>query len=132
MRRHGRASRGLGIDLAVVGPEAPLVAGLGDRLRAAGITSFAPSGDAAMIEGSKEFAKQVMIAAGVPTAQHEACDTIAAAQAAISAIEGQVVVKADGLAAGKGVFVCSSALRRRPLSARASPTAASGAPAAGW
>jgi phosphoribosylamine--glycine ligase len=99
----------LRIDLAVVGPEAPLVAGLGDRLRASGITSFAPSAEAALIEGSKEFAKQVMNAAGVPTARHEACDTIAAAQAAISAMEGRVVVKADGLAAGKGVFVCSSA-----------------------
>jgi phosphoribosylamine--glycine ligase len=103
-------SERLGIDLAVVGPEAPLVAGLGDRLSAAGIASFAPSGEAAMIEGSKEFAKQVMIAAGVPTARHDACDTIAAAQAAIAASDGQVVVKADGLAAGKGVFVCSSAL----------------------
>jgi phosphoribosylamine--glycine ligase len=100
----------LKIDLAVVGPEAPLVAGLGDLLRNAGITSFAPTAEAAMIEGSKEFAKQVMAGAGVPTARHEACDTIAAAQAAIAAMEGQVVVKADGLAAGKGVFVCSSAL----------------------
>jgi len=99
----------LEIDLAVVGPEAPLVAGVGDRLRAAGVTCFAPSADAAMIEGSKEFAKQVMNAAGVPTAHHESCDTIAAAQAAIAAMSGRVVVKADGLAAGKGVFVCSSA-----------------------
>jgi phosphoribosylamine--glycine ligase len=86
--------REAGIDLVVVGPEAPLVAGLADHLRHAGIAVFGPSAAAARIEGSKSFAKDVMHAAGVPTA-----GTLAGAQA-------PCVVKADGLAAGKGVFVC--------------------------
>jgi phosphoribosylamine--glycine ligase len=86
--------REAGIDLVVVGPEAPLVAGLADHLRHAGIAVFGPSAAAAKIEGSKSFAKDVMHAAGVPTA-----GTLAEAQA-------PCVVKADGLAAGKGVFVC--------------------------
>jgi phosphoribosylamine--glycine ligase len=86
--------REAGIDLVVVGPEAPLVAGLADHLRHAGIAVFGPSAAAARIEGSKSFAKDVMHAAGVPTA-----GTLANAQA-------PCVVKADGLAAGKGVFVC--------------------------
>ncbi len=86
--------REAGIDLVVVGPEAPLVAGLADHLRHAGIAVFGPGAAAARIEGSKSFAKDVMHAAGVPTA-----GTLADAQA-------PCVVKADGLAAGKGVFVC--------------------------
>jgi phosphoribosylamine---glycine ligase len=86
--------RALQIDLAVIGPEAPLVAGVGDLLRHAGIAVFGPSGAAARIEGSKRFAKDVLLAAGVPTAE-----TLAAARA-------PCVLKADGLAAGKGVFVC--------------------------
>jgi len=98
----------LRIDLAVIGPEAPLVAGLADRLEAAGITCFGPSAAAAAIEGSKAFAKEVMDAAGVPTASFAICDTPAAAQLAIAEAEGDVVIKADGLAAGKGVFVCES------------------------
>ena len=98
----------LRIDLAVVGPEAPLVAGLVDRLQAAGITCFGPTAAAAAIEGSKAFAKEVMDAAGVPTAGFSICDTPAAAQLAIAEADGNVVIKADGLAAGKGVFVCSS------------------------
>jgi phosphoribosylamine--glycine ligase len=84
----------LGIDLAVIGPEAPLVNGIADELRRAGIAVFGPSAAAARIEGSKTFAKQVMEAADVPSAQ-----SLAVAQA-------PCVVKADGLAAGKGVFVC--------------------------
>ena len=92
----------------MVGPEAPLVAGLGDRLAEAGIACFGPGGAAAQIEGSKLFAKSVMDAAGVPTAGFSMCDTPAAAQLAIAEAEGNVVVKADGLAGGKGVFVCSS------------------------
>jgi phosphoribosylamine--glycine ligase len=98
----------LAADLVVVGPEAPLVAGLGDRLAEAGIACFGPGGAAAQIEGSKLFAKSVMDAAGVPTAGFSVCDTPAAAQLAIAEAEGNVVVKADGLAGGKGVFVCSS------------------------
>ncbi len=87
-------ARDLSIDLAVIGPEAPLVAGVGDELRAAGIAVFGPSASAAEIEGSKSFAKDLMTTAGVATAR-----TLGAAQA-------PCVIKADGLAAGKGVFVC--------------------------
>jgi phosphoribosylamine---glycine ligase len=84
----------LGIDLVVFGPEAPLVAGVADALRHAGVPVFGPSAAAARIEGSKSFAKDVMTAAGVPTA------------AALDEARAPCVVKADGLAAGKGVFVC--------------------------
>ena len=84
----------LRVDLVVVGPEAPLVGGLADELRHRGIAVFGPSADAARIEGSKAFAKDVMEAAGVPTAR-----TLAVARP-------PCVVKADGLAAGKGVWVC--------------------------
>jgi phosphoribosylamine--glycine ligase len=84
----------LGADLVVIGPEAPLVAGVGDTLRRAGLAVFGPSAAAARIEGSKTFAKEVLEAAGVPTAE-----TMAVARP-------PCVVKADGLAAGKGVFVC--------------------------
>ena len=87
-------ARELRIDLVVVGPEAPLVAGLADELRHRGIAVFGPSASAARIEGSKAFAKEVMEAAGVPTAQ-----TLPVAQP-------PCVVKIDGLAAGKGVWVC--------------------------
>jgi len=82
------------IDLVVVGPEAPLVAGLADQLRHAGVAVFGPGAAAARIEGSKSFAKEVMAAAGVPTA------------ASLSVARAPCVVKVDGLAAGKGVFVC--------------------------
>ena len=95
-------------DLVVIGPEAPLVDGLADRLAEAGITAFGPTAAAARLEGSKAFAKSVMDAAQVPTARFAVCDTPAAAQAAIGEADGQVVIKADGLAAGKGVFVCST------------------------
>jgi phosphoribosylamine---glycine ligase len=98
----------LAADLVVVGPEAPLVGGLVDRLSAAGIAAFGPTAAAARIEGSKAFAKAVMDAAGVPTARFTVCDTVSAAHAAIAEADGAVVVKADGLAAGKGVVVCSS------------------------
>jgi phosphoribosylamine---glycine ligase len=87
-------ARSLDADLVVVGPEAPLVSGVADDLRHAGVRVFGPSGDAARVEGSKTFAKDVMRAAGVPTA-----DTLAVARP-------PCVVKVDGLAAGKGVFVC--------------------------
>jgi len=96
-------------DLVVVGPEAPLAAGLGDRIRDAGFACFGPSAAAARLESSKAFAKTVMQTAGVPTARAIVCDTVAAAQAAIAEMGGRVVVKADGLAAGKGVTVCDTA-----------------------
>jgi phosphoribosylamine--glycine ligase len=84
-------------DLVVVGPEGPLVAGVADELRRNGIAVFGPSADAARIEGSKTFAKDVMRAAGVPTAE------------TLSIARTPCVVKADGLASGKGVFVCRTA-----------------------
>lgn len=84
----------IGADLVVVGPEAPLVAGVADELRRSGVAVFGPSAAAARIEGSKSFAKEVMEAAGVPTA------------ATMSEPRPPCVVKVDGLAAGKGVFVC--------------------------
>ena len=87
-------ARQLRADLVVVGPEAPLVAGLADTLRRAGIAVFGPSAAAARLEGSKTFAKDVLLAAGVPTAQ------------ALAVPRAPCVIKADGLAAGKGVFVC--------------------------
>ena len=93
------------VDLVVVGPEGPLVAGVADALRAAGIAVFGPSAAAARIEGSKTFAKQVMAAAGVPTAASDSCTTGDQAAAALAARPGPWVVKADGLAAGKGVLV---------------------------
>ena len=95
----------LGADLVVVGPEAPLVAGVADAVTAAGITCFGPSGQAARLEGSKEFAKDVMAAAGVPTAAAHACSTPDEVAAALDAFGPPYVVKDDGLAAGKGVLV---------------------------
>ncbi len=92
-----------GCDLVVVGPEAPLVAGLVDRLGELGIPAFGPSAAAARLEGSKTFAKEVMEAAGVPTAAWSAVDDVEAGMAAISSYP--VVLKFDGLAAGKGVVI---------------------------
>jgi len=101
-----RAARAHAIDLVVVGPEGPLCAGLEDRLAREGIPVFGPSAAAARIEGSKAFAKEVMAAAGVPTAEHEVFTELEPALAHARARHGRVVVKADGLAAGKGVVVC--------------------------
>jgi phosphoribosylamine--glycine ligase len=95
----------LGVDLVVVGPEAPLVAGVADAVRARGISCFGPSAEAARLEGSKAFAKDVMAAAGVPTARAEVCRTEDEAAAALDAFGAPYVVKDDGLAAGKGVVV---------------------------
>jgi len=97
----------LAADLVVIGPEAPLVAGVADALRAAGISCFGPGRDAAMIEGSKSFAKQVMTAGGVPTAAAVTCRSEPEAAAALDRFGPPYVVKADGLAAGKGVVVTS-------------------------
>jgi phosphoribosylamine--glycine ligase len=96
------------VDLAVVGPEAPLVAGLSDRLAAAGVPVFGPTAAAARLEGSKAFAKEVMAAAGIPTAGHAVFEALEPALAHARALGGRVVVKADGLAAGKGVVVCGA------------------------
>ncbi|MFD4868790.1 phosphoribosylamine--glycine ligase [Streptomyces sp. NPDC058412] len=95
----------LGADLVVVGPEAPLVAGVGDAVRAVGIPVFGPSAEAARLEGSKAFAKDVMASAGVPTARSYVCTTPEEVDAALDAFGAPYVVKDDGLAAGKGVVV---------------------------
>ena len=104
-----RWSRENRIDLVVVGPETPLVAGLVDRLAKEGVPAFGPRAAAAEIEGSKAFAKDVMVAAGIPTAEYAAFTELAPAVAFARARGGRVAVKADGLAAGKGVVVCSGA-----------------------
>ncbi|MFF6998809.1 phosphoribosylamine--glycine ligase [Streptomyces sp. NPDC008313] len=96
---------GLGAELVVVGPEAPLVAGVADAVRAAGIPCFGPSGEAAQLEGSKAFAKDVMAAAGVPTARSYVCTKPEEIDEALDAFGAPYVVKDDGLAAGKGVVV---------------------------
>ena len=95
----------LGVDLVVVGPEAPLVAGVADAVRERGIAVFGPSKDAARLEGSKAFAKDVMAAAGVPTAGSRTCTTPEEVEAALDAFGAPYVVKDDALAAGKGVVV---------------------------
>jgi phosphoribosylamine--glycine ligase len=94
-----------GIELVVVGPEAPLVAGVADALRTRGIAVFGPSAKAAQLEGSKAFAKRIMEAAGVPTGRALRAATIADVDGALDAYGAPYVVKADGLAAGKGVIV---------------------------
>ncbi|WP_298323132.1 phosphoribosylamine--glycine ligase [Haloactinopolyspora sp.] len=95
----------LDADLVVIGPEAPLVAGASDAVRARGIACFGPSARAARLEGSKAFAKEVMAAAGVPTAMAVVCDTPAEVADALDRFGAPFVVKDDGLAAGKGVVV---------------------------
>lgn len=95
----------LGAGLVVVGPEAPLVAGVADAVRARGIPVFGPSAEAARLEGSKAFAKDVMAAAGVPTARSHVCTTPEEVDDALDAFGAPYVVKDDGLAAGKGVVV---------------------------
>ncbi|MBT2445582.1 phosphoribosylamine--glycine ligase [Streptomyces sp. ISL-43] len=100
-----RLATELRADLVVVGPEAPLVAGVADAVRAAGIPVFGPSGEAAQLEGSKAFAKDVMAGAGVPTARSYVCATPEEVDAALDAFGAPYVVKDDGLAAGKGVVV---------------------------
>ncbi len=95
----------LGVDLVVVGPEAPLVAGVADDVRAAGVACFGPSREAARLEGSKAFAKEVMAAAEVPTALAHVCASSPAVGAALDAFGPPYVVKDDGLTGGKGVLV---------------------------
>jgi phosphoribosylamine--glycine ligase len=95
-------------DLTIIGPEAPLCAGLTDALQAEGLRVFGPSRAAAQMEGSKVFAKEVMQAAGVPTARSSAFTDAAQAVAYVRRIGAPIVVKAEGLAAGKGVTVCTT------------------------
>jgi len=95
-------------DLYVIGPEAPLVAGLADELRAAGKLVFGPGADGARLEGSKAWMKDVLVAAGVPTARHGTFTEIEPAFAFLDTLDGLYVVKTDGLAAGKGVVVTTS------------------------
>jgi phosphoribosylamine--glycine ligase len=102
-------ARELKADLVVVGPEVPLVLGLADRLRKEGIAVFGPSAAAAQVEGSKAFTKELLEAAGVDTAEAYAVATLDEAREAIAKLGGRCVVKADGLAAGKGVVVCDEA-----------------------
>ncbi|HET6282078.1 MAG TPA: phosphoribosylamine--glycine ligase [Polyangia bacterium] len=97
------------IDLAVCGPETALCAGMGDAMRAAGVTFFGPSRAAAEIEGSKAYAKKLMARAGVPTAAFGVFEDLARAEDYIDGQAGPVVIKADGLCAGKGVIVTSTA-----------------------
>ena len=97
----------MGADLVVVGPEAPLVAGVADAVRQAGVPVFGPGAAAARLEGSKAFAKEVMAAAGVPTATAVVCSTPEELSAALDRFGAPYVVKDDGLAAGKGVVVTS-------------------------
>lgn len=95
------------IDLVVVGPEDPLAAGLSDRLRAAGIATFGPSAAAAQLEGSKAFSKHFMQRHGIPTAAYAVFEDAAEAHAYVDSLGRACVVKADGLAAGKGVAMCA-------------------------
>jgi phosphoribosylamine---glycine ligase len=107
------AARDRGIDLVVVGPEAPLVAGLVDALESAGIAAFGPRGAAAQIEGSKLFAKQLMEEAGVPTAAHAVLRSKEEALEHLARTSYPVVLKADGLAAGKGVIISTTEAEAR-------------------
>lgn len=101
------AARELAIDLTVVGPEAPLVAGVVDRFRAEGLAIAGPTAEAAQLEGSKSFAKDFMVRAGIPTARYATVTTIEEARRAIDEFGFPVVLKADGLAAGKGVVIAA-------------------------
>jgi phosphoribosylamine--glycine ligase len=107
------AARDQGVDLVVVGPEAPLVAGLVDALEDAGIAAFGPRGAAAQLEGSKLFAKELMAEAGVPTASHTVVRSREEALEHLSRSAYPAVLKADGLAAGKGVIISQSEAEAR-------------------
>lgn len=100
-------------DLVVIGPEAPLVAGLADQLRARGHAVFGPGQDGARLEGDKAFAKDFLASAGIPTAAARAFHELDAALRHVDALDGPCVVKATGLAAGKGVSVCDDVLQAR-------------------
>lgn len=101
-------AREIGAELVVIGPEAPLCAGLADTLTDAGFKVFGPGGEAARLEGSKAFSKEIMTAAGVPTASFAGFTEYSAAQAHLASISFPTVIKADGLAAGKGVMIAEA------------------------
>ncbi len=125
-RELARAALAAGVDLAVIGPDDPLAAGIADAFRAEGLLTFGPSAAAARLEASKAFAKEVMTAAGVPTAKFVVVDSIERAHAFLRETpwgDGWVI-KADGLALGKGVVVCAS--REEALSAASNLMALSG------
>lgn len=103
------AARDHAIDLVVVGPEGPLVLGLADRMRAAGIATFGPDAAAAQLEGSKGFVKDLCARHSIPTAAYRRCTSADAARAALPDFGLPVVIKADGLAAGKGVIIAATA-----------------------
>ena len=105
------AARDIAPDLVVVGPEAPLVAGVVDAMTDAGIRCFGPTSDAARLEGSKAFCKEIMVAAGVPTAAYSVVKTPSEGMEAITGYP--VVIKADGLAAGKGVIIAENEAEAR-------------------
>lgn len=109
---------GEGIALAVIGPEAALAAGVSDALRAAGIAVFGPSRAGARLETSKAYAKQFMDRHGIPTARHREAHDLRQAERALALFPGGVVLKADGLAGGKGVVVCASADEGRSVLAQ--------------
>ncbi len=96
------------VGLVVIGPEAPLVEGLADTLRAAGIAAFGPSRAAAQLEGSKGFTKELCLRAGIPTARFERCASLEQAWGALKRFDPPFVLKADGLAAGKGVVIAET------------------------
>jgi phosphoribosylamine--glycine ligase len=102
------AARAERVDLVVIGPEDPLALGVGDELRAAGFAVFGPSAKAAQLESSKGFAREFMARHGIPHPRFRRCSDLASAQREVRARGGKCVVKADGLAAGKGVAVCAS------------------------
>ena len=104
-------AEGLDVDLVVVGPEAPLVAGVADPLREMGIPVFGPNQAAAALEGSKTFAKRIMDEAGVPTGRAIKVSTLLDAETALDDYGAPYVIKADGLAAGKGVLVTTIAMQ---------------------
>jgi phosphoribosylamine---glycine ligase len=106
-------ARERGVDLVAVGPEAALVAGVVDALEAAGIAAFGPSGAAAELEGSKAFAKRLMEEAGIPTASHVLLRSREEALEQLASTAYPAVLKADGLAAGKGVIICASEAEAR-------------------
>ena len=113
-----------GIGLTVVGPEAPLVEGIADLFAARGLSVFGPTAAAARLEGSKVFSKDFMARHGIPTAAHKAFDALDAALDYVRGLDGPCVVKASGLAAGKGVILCHDANQgeaalRRIMEARA-------------
>jgi phosphoribosylamine--glycine ligase len=113
-----RACQEVAAELVVIGPEAPLCAGLADAARATGFTVFGPSMAGARLEGSKAFCKQFFARHGIPTAEFVVCESMAQVDGALASLGDRVVVKADGLAAGKGVVVCGTAAEAREAARR--------------